>query len=1339
MHGKTCHPGDEFTNGVVVREVQRQMKVLRELHADDLSPFLTDKLSLQPTWFCTKCFSGYAKAGNYNRHLVMRGSTCAGAIGGRMTCYQTICGRNAPRSCNQLPNTPVATLTIVSESTTVSTLTDHHTQASTNQSLVVEPSSKVPATLLTTEEEACAILSPFVRADEDVRDLCMIYYPLLTHGFEGTMKEYLSYSANQPAEDGILFKWLEAGREWLGKYAAGHISNVSANVRSRLAEFEQKELDGGIVGSRTFVLRRGVPRLMHELDAILRFLYRYPTTLFDRYKSVDILKKTTKEMIEFAIIPKILFTAAAEEPHDHGKLPVACLYCLSRGFSMRNGGFSLTMNECGWFASRISALLHLLRAGVCGYLVTLSGNTLNNILTVKEMEIVGKIQNGRVTNLLAPYVKRLRDLNARKPPTKSNTVNANGDITSAGVSFPHSSWSTLIPRVVAIARACFAEVFEGNEWKLFMEKSINMIDWRNMDAFVVDDERHVRLSDLKVKNDVEPLLARLQSVTELCFFGFGVGAVRYQEVVRLTVLSCQWHNSYLYFWSESIKRGSMKANSSPNMVEHRLSLSLSKVILLIRCAQTISAYLDKTKLFSTNPDVSMLGLVQDIFDFDCLPQMLNVRHLFTSIGNVIMPDNNMFGHDGCLVSTMVLTEKSGHTQLTGRRAYGTWLENSDEVLYDLYHKNLGEISMEPPSVDFVPFSDGILKKSLKELLGRRAVYRSDDQKKMIDIAANSVARHAFVGLPCGHGKSLSWMVPVMASYLSGRHVGLRIIILPYKFLVGHIVHHAVTQLGLLAEKLSVRFLGSDEIDRESFPSVLSGKNVPALLFLNLDGAALLLRFHLAHLQALAGQNILKRIYLDEFQQLVVEYGFRSSYQCLQELGRVGVPIMCLSGSMPRDIATSLMSYCGLSSNSDIESLDFVDPTDPVGDGFSFDVVVVRDVAQAIIDFVLTSRTGACHVLCSSIGMVATVTSELSKALKVLSVTGDSSSQEQVRCARSWMKGEHDVLVSTVVGLVGNENKFCKTIIVGGFLFNVSSLVQAIGRLRPTQRGPDSKVQIFRFPFRSVDRVDASEKSDTLFGEVLDAGCVRATNKEVFMRVYSPIGLQEILSMKDGCYLQHLSGCFGFARLPCNRCGLCLRSSDAQVNQLTKETTSSAAQKAIVNPYKRRDVSIASNTNQTKKGRLSGPNDVHTSQKVAQETSKLMKELRRNAKWVFSELLYRCLVCGKADCNGELCLNACFRCGNRCHKTNGCTFNNARLAKILSNKGVCFGCFDTRQHTMIQHDMLACPYKRRLRRLLFLDHDRKGNDFEDYLRQLYCSELSFVSFVASYSHDTSLGR
>lgn len=1353
LHSKEFHLDDgEFKNATVVREVHRQMKMLRDSHSTDLTPFLTEKPSPHPTWFCTGCFASFNKSCNFSRHRDLHSSSCFGG-GGKMNCFVTICGRLGPKSCSP------TTLTIVSEGittgTTVSTITHSRSNSSTNNHLVVETDSKVPVPLLTTKQQAISMLEPFVRPDEEASKLYEIYLPLLNSGFEGTMKEYLSYSASQPAEDAILFNWLKAGRIWLEKYAGGHISNVSANVRRRLAEFEQKDIDGVTVG-HTFTLRRGVDRLTGLLDAILRFFYRYPTTLFDDFKSTAVQNATMEWMIELAIIPKILFTAAAEDPENHGRLPVACLYGLSRGFNSRIG-YRLVMNECGWFASHLSGLLHILRAGVCGYLVTLSRNSSPDVLTMQEMAIVTKIQNCRVTNLLSSYVRRLRDQYDTKPKLKTNTVNGNGDITSGSFTFPYVVWSTIIPRIVSIARACFQEIFTSYQWKLFITEPISMTDWVRLEASVVHGGSQVWIHDLGIKEGVQPVLGRLQSVAELCFLGLGTGAVRHEEVTRLNVLSCQWHNSYLYFWTESLKRGSLKASTKARLVEHRLSLSVSKIVLLIRYVLCSSVEFDAKKLLPNHPDASMVGLMQDLFDFDCTPHKLDIRHLFTSIGNIIMPENGGVGGDGCFVSTLNLTEKSGHTQVTGRRAYGTWLEDSDEMLYDQYHRHLGEVSVDPPRIHFTPFSDATLKASLKELVGPKAVYRSDDQKRMIHLAANSVGRHAFVGLPCGQGKSLSWMVPVVASYLSGRHVGLRIVILPYKFLLGHVVHHATTMMQGWQEKLTISFLDSSHINAQTFPDILATKEVPSLVFVNLDGAALLLRFHLSRLQALASQSILKRLYLDEFQQLIVEYGFRKSYQCLQELGRVGAPVMCLSGSLPLSIAMSLMSYCGLSQARETDSLDILSPNDPIGDGFTFGVQLTTNVSSAIIDFVLKSRVGACHVLCSSKSLVETISSELSRTLKVLSITGDCSYQEQIRCAESWFEGDYDILVSTVVGLVGNENRYCKTVVVGGFLFNVSSLVQAIGRLRPTQRGPDSIVEVFSFPFREDDRLTNAETSETLFDDGLAAGFLSQDDKSVFRQIFAPVGLQDFLLLNDGCYLQALSGFYGFARLPCNRCALCIKMRDSEQSDpsfaeqllpaevresfplVVLPTVVHESAMVVVNPYKKRSAVDGDERDDSKRHRNNNPSKVVTIRKVSEGNSKVTKTQRRNAKWVLSELLYRCLACGMADCNGELCLQACFRCGDRYHKHNACSFDTAKHKKILGNKGVCFGCFDTLQHTMVLHDMFKCPLKKKLKRLLFLDRERKGMEYEKYLRQLYASELSFVSTVASYSHDTMLGR
>lgn len=1329
-HGKSFHSDILFKNATVIRQVQRKLAKLRNVHSMDLTQFLKESGTVQMVYFCSGCFTSFTKTSNYKRHMEVRDNNCSVGILGKVACYPTICGRLGPKSCGT--QATLATTTIVPIETVGIDFTEPLLQTDPTTATEAILTSMVPAALMITQDEAAEFLAPFVRDDENVSDLTLIYYPLLRPGFEGIIRHYLGYSMSQLADEPILTNWIEAGRLWLTCYAAGHVANVSANVRSRLAEFEEKEIDGVMLGSRTFTLRRGIPRLLGELESALRFFYRYPTTIFDQFKTDEVKNADATALIHMAIIPKILFIAATEEPEDHGRIPITCEYCLTRGFNIKDGS-KLVMNECGYFSSRISAVMHLLRAGVCGYLVTLSLTTPRQLLTVQEMQIVNNVQNGRVTNLLGPYVRRLRDLSGRKPPLKDNTVCANGDITSGAFTFAKTVWSTIIPRVVELSKLCFQKIYENDKWLLFINDSLTMADWVQLEASVTVRDFQIRLCELQIKKNVEPILARLQSVGELCLFGLGVGAVRHEEVSRLTVSSCQWHNGYLYFWSESLKQGSMKRSRRPKMVEHRLSLTLSKVFVLLRRAMMASGVSDEKILLPALPGASMLCLVRDIFDFDVSPQMLNVRHLFTSIGNILHPEENSRYDNGGIVSAAQLTGKSGHTQSTGRRSYSTHMENSEEVLYDLYHSNLGETNLDPPLFEFIPFSHSLLKESLKELLGRKADYRSPQQKEMIYIAANSILRHAYCGLPCGQGKSLSWMVPTMASYISGRQVGLRIVILPYKFLLGHMLHHATSMIGILNGKLHVKCLDSSQITEDSVPAIFEEDELPNLLFMNLDGASTLLRFHVGLLQRLSKKNILKRIYIDEIQQLIPEFGFRSSYQAFREIGRIGVPVMCLSGSLPISLASSLMSYCRLQDDSIPNSIEIIKGFDPIGTGFTFGVKITTFLCSTIIDFVKTHRVGACHVICETKKLVERVVKGLPEYLKVLSVTGDSSFEDQKNCARNWFMGGHDVLVTTVVALVGNENRLCNTIVIGGFLFNISSLVQAIGRLRPEQRGQNSQVQVIRLPITALDRYKATKDADDKFVELKTSNCLDDSLKETYHQIFSPLGLQKLLSMKEGCYLKQLSSLYDFARSDCLRCSLCRSSKELKPGTLHDPVNSiskTCIRKRAASP------NFHENSFKTTLGNQS-ISHVRLSKKNSNVKSREERQTRNKAENVFRDLLYRCIVCGRADCNGE-CVRGCYRCGDRRHQTNVCTYTVERLTKILSGKGVCFGCFDTRQRGII-HKIKECPLQRRLKRLLLLDRERQSISFEEYLRKLYADEMSFLSMVASYSDKVELGR
>ena len=886
-----------------------------------------------------------------------------------------------------------------------------------------------------------------------------------------------------------------------------------------------------------------------------------------------------------------------------------------------------------------------------------------------------------------------------------------------------------------------------------------------LEASVDTEDSTISLKDLCIRENIASTLSQLQAIAEFCLFGLGVGAVRHEEVVRLTVRSVQWHNSYLYFWTESLKQGSMRGDKKPRLIEHRLSLTLSRIFLLIRCSFVSGACIMSDELIPQLQGASMLSLVRDIFDFDSIPMMLNVRHFFTSIGNILLPENNIDGHDGALVSSTSLTEKSGHTQGTGRRAYGTYLENSEELMYDMYHKSLGEILVDPPALVFTPYSDAVLHAALKALLGVNADFRSRQQKMMVDIAANSIVRHSYVGIPCGHGKSLSWLVPTMASYLAGRHIGLRIVILPYKFLLGHMVHQAKSMFGLLNERLRVDFVDSSDMEEQTLLPILQGDTIPSILFINLDGASTLMRLHMTRLQKLAKSNILKRIYVDEFQQLIAEFGFRSAYQHLRDLGRIGIPVMRLSGSLPISIATSLMSYCRLSVGSHLDAFQTVPGNDPIGSGFFFDMKIVENLAQSIVESVLSCKASACHVICDTKVLVEKVTCLLANHRSLLTVTGDTPSHEQMRCAKDWATGAHDVLVSTIVALVGNENKQCRKIIVGGFLYNVSSLVQAMGRLRPEQRGPGSIVEVIRLPLQQTDTKVARETETNSFQELVSASCLNVNCKEDYSNNFSPVGLQKIQTMKQGCYLKTLSLFYGYARPPCLNCRLCYHGLDSQDDVASKSSgvpspthnkrtgtfhSSASPQNKHVRGVQECAVESRHELNkrtgsfhlgfspQNKLFRGSIESDVKSAQEYAVEASHEERRIRRLADNVFRELLYRCIICGSAACIGE-CGRWCYRCGDPLHDTNSCSFTIKKLSLILANKGVCFGCFDTRQRGIDYHTMKDCPLRRRLRRLLFADRARRKIQFEPYLRLIYTDEMTFLNIVSTFSDGANLGR
>ncbi len=191
---------------------------------------------------------------------------------------------------------------------------------------------------------------------------------------------------------------------------------------------------------------------------------------------------------------------------------------------------------------------------------------------------------------------------SKEGSAKKNTVNACGDITSGAFTFPQVIWCTLIPRIIRISNDCFRSVFIGGDWKQFINKSVFVADWVSLDVSVQKEGTVFPIEELKLNEDVNVSIGIMHSVVELCLFGLGVGAVRHEEIMRLKIASSQWHHDYLYYWTTSLKEGSMRRNNTkPKTVEHRLPISLSKVFLLIRYAISKALPTNSNNLFPIVP------------------------------------------------------------------------------------------------------------------------------------------------------------------------------------------------------------------------------------------------------------------------------------------------------------------------------------------------------------------------------------------------------------------------------------------------------------------------------------------------------------------------------------------------------------------------------------------------------------------------------------------------------------------------------------------------------------------------------------------------------------------
>jgi hypothetical protein len=476
---------------------------------------------------------------------------------------------------------------------------------------------------------------------------------------------------------------------------------------------------------------------------------------------------------------------------------------------------------------------------------------------------------------------------------------------------------------------------------------------------------------------------------------------------------------------------------------------------------------------------------------------------------------------------------------------------------------------------------------------------------------------------------------------------------------------------------------------------LSGDNqMPDLLFMNVDTFSKLLLDHKPTLLSWKKRDIIDRIVIDEIHTLYGEL-FRSVNSALCRVSTIGCQIVTMSGTIPSSFVRPLTKHLRISTvGNDVLSIvggsfigDF--PT-----GFRIEFSEMEDLAGASVakihEIISQDLESTCvHVIVSSkkIGLqIAQGCADLFITYKCIS--SDDSQETVLMTAKEWSSSSFEVLVSTTVALVGNENSKCGSVIIVGYLFDLMSVVQAVSRLRVYQRKSNGRIS-FILPTRTEEwfalhsKRDATRKKVLENRGLLDNSCIEYDN------VCTIAGIRDWVKTDVGCRIRCLSARFGYASSDCLVCDRCLVSPITAVR-------------------------------------------VEALQKEAEENSNL-----NTAMGIFRMLEMSCIVCHSDRCNGENCLGKglCYRCGSQKHLSSACDF---KVNNVLQRRG-CFFCFDLYvRQGYVNHDKNGCPLQRRLKRLLIHGYGRSGMlSFHDYLCKNLADENALYTFLATHARSKSM--
>ena len=305
----------------------------------------------------------------------------------------------------------------------------------------------------------------------------------------------------------------------------------------------------------------------------------------------------------------------------------------------------------------------------------------------------------------------------------------------------------------------------------------------------------------------------------------------------------------------------------------------------------------------------------------------------------------------------------------------------------------------------------------------------------------------------------------------------------------------------------------------------------------------------------------------------------------------------------------------------------------------------------------------------------------------------SESENQGTIAKKWNDDKLRILISTTLGLVGNESSKTQLVCIVGLLYNIPSIIQSIGRIRPHRRTERSICAIFTGVDNNAQLQCSKPATSKLFVELCALKILKKSDELTFRRSNSRGSVNNWLFSDKGCRMVSLASRLGFEQRVCNLCDRCKNTAISRQGQLRME-------------------------------------DINRKWKQKHECIRLLTRMK-----------LKCIVCNSISCGGNCVVMkrkrmTCYHCLGT-HRANQC---KKQHINILQNKA-CFSCYLYNYEGSISHDNTMFrnngDIRERLRGLINNHYlikssaREQGKTFNEFLQEIYTTEETFFDFLYLY--------